>query len=726
MSQKQTNRLADETSPYLLQHAYNPVDWHPWGEEALDKAKAEDKPIFLSVGYSACHWCHVMERESFENEQTAALMNKHFVNIKVDREERPDLDAIYMDAVQTMTGQGGWPMSVFLTPDGQPFYGGTYFPPEPRYGMPSFPQLLRSVAEAYSERRDQIDEQAGRLTQALDRLGNLSAQGGDLSTATLDEALARLKQVFDDEEGGFGSQPKFPQPMTLDFALTQHKRSGDSEALFVAELTLEKMAHGGIYDQLGGGFARYSVDSIWLTPHFEKMLYDNAQLLRTYLHAWQVTGRDLYKRVINETIDYVLREMTSEAGGFYSAQDADSEGVEGKFFVWTPEEIEDVLGEEAARLFNARYGVTPSGNFEGKTILNVFRSVDEVARRFSKTEDEVERSLAESRRKLFTARESRIKPGLDDKVLAEWNGLMIHALAECGAVLGRDDALAAAQKAANFILSEMSQADGKLYRSWSGTPPQPSPGGEGSRWLGGEDQGQIKPGGVANKPSAPPPAGGRLGGGSARFNAYLEDYAAFIRALIALYETTFDLRWLAEASRLARIVIEQFHDEANGGFFQTGRDHETLVVRRKDFVDNAIPSGNSMAAEGLLRLAKLTGNDEYRKLAMQVLLLMQEAMSQQPTGFGRLLGVLDAALASSQEVALVGDPADAATQALLAEVRSRYLPHTVVALKEPEQEAMIPLLAERTLVDGQPAAYVCENFACRLPVTTVEQLGALL
>ena len=393
-----------------------------------------------------------MERESFENEQTASLMNEHFVNIKVDREERPDLDAIYMDAVQTMTGQGGWPMSVFLTPDGQPFYGGTYFPPEPRYGMPSFPQLLHSVAEAYDERRDQIDEQAQRLTQALDRLGNLSAQGGDLSTAALDEALARLKQVFDDEDGGFGSQPKFPQPMTLDFALTQHKRSGDPEALFVAELTLEKMAHGGIYDQLGGGFARYSVDSIWLTPHFEKMLYDNAQLLRTYLHAWQITGRGLYERVIDETIDYVLREMTSEAGGFYSAQDADSEGVEGKFFVWTPEEIEAVIGEEAARLFNARYGVTPTGNFEGKTILNVFRSVDEVARRVGKTEEEVERSLAESRQKLFEARESRIKPGLDDKVLAEWNGLMIHALAECGAVLGRDDALAAAQKAADFVL----------------------------------------------------------------------------------------------------------------------------------------------------------------------------------------------------------------------------------------------------------------------------------
>ncbi len=727
MTYTHTNRLAAETSPYLLQHAHNPVDWHPWGEEALNKAKAEDKPIFLSVGYSACHWCHVMERESFENEQTAALMNEHFVNIKVDREERPDIDAIYMDAVQTMTGQGGWPMSVFLTPDGQPFYGGTYFPPEPRYGMPSFSQLLHSVAEAYGERRDQIDEQAGRLTQALDRLGNLSTQSSDLSTATLDEALMRLKQVFDDEEGGFGSQPKFPQPMTLDFALTQHKRTGDPEALFMAELTLEKMAHGGIYDQLGGGFARYSVDSIWLTPHFEKMLYDNAQLLRTYLHAWQVTGRDLYKRVIDETIDYVLREMTSESGGFFSAQDADSEGVEGKFFVWTPDEIEAVIGEDAAKLFSARYGVTPTGNFEGKTILNIFRSVDEVARRVGKTDKEVERSLAESRQKLFEARESRVKPGLDNKVLTEWNGLMIHALAECGAVLGRGDALAAAEKAANFVLAEMSQADGKLYRTWSGrTPPQPSPGGGGGRWLEGEDEGENDPHNEIDEGSAPPPTGGRPGGGSAHLNAYLEDYAAFTRSLIALYETTFDLRWLAEASRLARVMIEQFHDEANGGFFQTGRDHETLVVRRKDFIDNAIPSGNSLAAEGLLRLAKLTGNDEYRKLSLQVLMLMQEAMSQQPTGFGRLLGVLDAALAPSQEVALVGDPADESTQALLAGVRARYLPHTVVALKEPGAESMLPLLEGRTLVDGQAAAYVCENFACRLPVTEVEELGALL
>ncbi len=724
MTHAHTNRLADESSPYLLQHAHNPVDWHPWGEEALNQAKTEDKPIFLSVGYSACHWCHVMERESFENEQTAALMNEHFVNIKVDREERPDLDAIYMDAVQTMTGQGGWPMSVFLTPDGQPFYGGTYFPPEPRYGMPSFPQLLRSVSEAYSERRDQIDEQAQRLTQALDRLGNLSTQGGDLSTTALDEALMRLKQLFDDEEGGFGSQPKFPQPMTLDFALTQHKRTGDAEALFVAELTLEKMAHGGIYDQLGGGFARYSVDSIWLVPHFEKMLYDNAQLLRSYLHVWQVTGRDLYKRVIDETLDYVLREMTSEAGGFYSAQDADSEGVEGKFFVWTPEEIEDVLGGEAARLFGARYGVTPTGNFEGETILNVFRSVDEVARRFGKTEEEVERSLAESRQKLFEAREARIKPGLDNKVLTEWNGLMIHALVECGAVLGRADALAAAQKAANFVLAEMSQADGKLYRTW--TPPQPSPGGGGGRLSVGEEQEQINPSNATNKASAPPPSGGRLGGGSGRLNAYLEDYAAFVRALLALYETTFDLRWLAEASRLARVMIEQFHDEANGGFFQTGRDHETLVVRRKDFIDNAIPSGNSMAAESLLRLAKLTGNDEYRKLSLQVLMLMQEAMSQQPTGFGRLLGVLDAALSPSQEIALVGELADEATQALLAEVRGRYLPHTVVALKEPKAESMLPLLEGRTLVDGKAAAYVCENFACQLPVTEREKLGKLL
>ncbi len=673
-----TNRLATETSPYLLQHAHNPVDWYPWGEEALERARAEDRPIFLSIGYSACHWCHVMERESFEDEQTAALMNDNFVNVKVDREERPDLDSIYMEAVQAMTGSGGWPMSVFLTPAGKPFYGGTYFPPQPRYGIPSFPQLLLAVADAYTNRRGDLEEQAQRLTDAIGRTGSLSASGGEPGEEILREATAKLLQYFDEQYGGFGDQPKFPQPMTLEFAMSQHRRGGEAEAMHVAEHTLRQMAAGGIYDHLGGGFHRYSVDRVWLVPHFEKMLYDNAQLLRAYLHAWQINGRREHRQVVEETVDYVLREMTAPEGGFYSAQDADSEGEEGKFFVWTAAEIEAVLGKEEADLLGRAYGVTPAGNFEGKTILNLKQTPGEIARQTGAEEGAVAERLAAARQKLFLAREERVKPERDDKVLTEWNGLMIHALAEVGVVLGRADALEAASQAADFVLAEMSQENGFLFRSFKD--------------------------------------------GRARFNAYLEDYAAFARGLVALYEATFSLRWLAEAARLTKIMLAQFEDEARGGFYQTGIAHEELVVRRKDFIDNAIPSGNSMAAELLLRLAKLTGNDDYRSEAARVFQIMAAAMAQQPTGFGRMLTALDDLLSPSQEVAVVGSLTDARTQRLLEEVRRHYLPHTVLALKEPEDENPLPLMEGRTLVDGQPAAYVCENYACRLPVTSVEAL----
>ena len=677
-----TNRLVHETSPYLLQHAHNPVDWLPWGEEALALSRAEDRPIFLSIGYSACHWCHVMEHESFENEDTAALMNAHFVCIKVDREERPDLDAIYMDAVQAMTGSGGWPMSVFLTPEGQPFYGGTYYPPEPRYGMPSFQQVLIAVSDAYANKRADIEGQAERLTAALARSGNIAPGTDELSPRILSEAVGKLQQYFDDQHGGFGDQPKFPQPMTLDFAMSQYARTGDAETLNIAEMTLESMAEGGIYDQLGGGFARYSVDRIWLVPHFEKMLYDNAQLLRSNLNLWKITGRELFRRVIHETTDYVLREMTSPEGGFYSTQDADSEGEEGKFFVWTPAEIEAILGREDALLFGQVYGVTARGNFEGHTILNIVRPIEQVAKSAGLKADELKQRLGPMRQALFVEREKRIKPGRDEKILAEWNGLMIHALAEVGVVLDRPDALAAAQNAANFVLDKMSQPDGKLYRTYKD--------------------------------------------GQAKLNAYLEDYAAFVRGLIALYESTFDLRWLTEASRLTHLFLEQFGDPDLGGLFQTGADHERLVVRRKDFIDNAIPSGNSLAAESLLRLAKLTGDDGYRQEASRIFAPMSSAMAQQPTGFGRLLGALDDFLHPSQEVAIVGDPVDPATQALLAEVRRRYLPHTVVALRRPGDENPLPLLEGRGLVNGKPAAYVCENFACKLPVTGVDELSKLL
>ena len=681
-----TNRLAQETSPYLLQHAHNPVDWHPWGEEALALARAQDKPIFLSIGYSACHWCHVMERESFENEATAALMNELFVSIKVDREERPDLDAIYMDAVQALTGQGGWPMSVFLTPEGRPFYGGTYYPPEPRHGMPSFPQVLRSIADVYQHRRDQVDQQAQRLTGMLEQSAELESQSSDLSDLMLDEAVAYLYQRFDEERGGFGNQPKFPQPMTLDFALTQYLRNGDPHALNMAGRTLEQMALGGIYDQLGGGFHRYSVDAVWLTPHFEKMLYDNAQLLLAYLHAWQVTGRPLFRRVVDETIAYVLREMTAPDGGFYSTQDADSEGEEGKFFVWTPAEIDAALDARQAEVFKSYYGVSARGNFEGRNILYVARSVEAVAQKIGLPPAEAEELLAQARTALFTLREQRVKPARDEKILTEWNGLMIHALAECGAALDHAPALDAARHAADFVLAHMSQADGKLYRSFKGNAAD----------------------------------------GRARFNAYVEDYAALVRGLIALYEATFEQRWLDEAVRLTGVMFAQFHDAERGAFYQTGVDHEQLVVRRKDFIDNAIPSGNALAAESLIRLAALLGKEEYRREAETIVLTIKDALTQQSLGFGRMLGNLNALLAPSREIAFVGDPAGEATQALLHVVRSRYLPTTVLALKLPQEESDLPVLEGRTLVDGQPAAYVCTNYTCRLPVTTPQALAELL
>lgn len=681
-SHNHTNRLIHETSPYLRQHAHNPVDWHAWGEEALTTARNADKPIFLSIGYSACHWCHRMEEESFEDEATATMMNNLFVNIKVDREERPDLDAIYMDAVVSMTNSGGWPMSVFLTPEGQPFFGGTYYPPQPRYGMPSFQQVLQSVAKAYRDRRQDVLGQAFRLTQSLQRTAYLRAPEGEIGTELLDEAVDALHQYFDGDDGGFGSQPKFPQPMTLDFLMAYYQRTKNLDALYMAELTLEKMANGGIYDQLGGGFHRYSVDAVWLVPHFEKMLYDNSQLLRTYLHAWQITSRPLYRQVVEKTIAYVLREMTAPTGGFYSTQDADSEGEEGKFFVWTPKEMEQTLSAQEAAIFASYYSVSKRGNFEGHNILSVISTVEAVAERFHLSAAEIEAVSVEGRRKLFALREQRIKPARDEKILTEWNGLMIHALAECGVVLGREDALQAACSAANFILATMSQPDGKLYRSYKD--------------------------------------------GQARLNGYLEDYAAFIRGLIALYEATFELRWLGEASRLTQIMFAQFHDPANGSFFQTGADHEQLVVRRKDFIDNAIPSGNSLVAEALLRLSVLVGNQSYRREASRIIATMKEAMARQPTGFGRLLGALETLLAPSQEVAIVGDPTKPETQALYQEVRKRYLPNTVVAGKEPGAESLLPLLEGRDLVNGQATAYVCENYACKLPVTNAAALGKLL
>ena len=695
------NRLISETSPYLLQHAHNPVDWYAWGDEALARAKAEDKPIFLSIGYSACHWCHVMAHESFEDPETAAIMNEHFINIKVDREERPELDAIYMEAVVAMTGGGGWPMSVFLTPDGTPFYGGTYFPPADRYGMPSFKQVLTSIAESYRNQRDRIERGGEQLKARIGQSVQLRAAPGTLSAATLDAAYQGLASRFDATHGGLSGAPKFPQPMNLEFLLRYHQRTGEGQALDMVDLTLTKMATGGIYDQLGGGFHRYSTDARWLVPHFEKMLYDNALLARVYLHAWQASGRPLYRRVVEETLDYVLREMTHRApdgaesapcetsGGFYSAQDADSEGEEGKFFLWTPDEVKDILGEEEGELFSRYYDVTPRGNFEGRNILNVKMDRGTAAAAAGVDEDRLRRIVEEGRRQLFHAREQRIKPGRDEKVLTGWNGLMLAALAEAAQVLGREDYRQAAECNAQFVTKQL-RRNGRLLRSWKADPA--------------------------------------AGAGQAKFNGYLEDYAFYADGLLALYAATFDWRWFAEARALADAMLTYFADP-NGGFFDTSRDHEELITRPKSLQDNAIPSGNALAADVLLRLAAYTADDAYRRPAEEMLAAMAPIMQQYPGGFGHWLSALAFHLAPPREVALSGDPAAAGTRAMLGVLFGAYRPHQVVALAAPadvDAPSAIPLLANRPQQDGRPTAYVCQGFACQAPVTDATSLAAQL
>jgi uncharacterized protein len=684
---RRPNRLINETSPYLLQHAYNPVDWYAWGEEAMARARREDKPILLSVGYSACHWCHVMERESFEDEETARQMNEQFVSIKVDREERPDVDAIYMEAVQALTRHGGWPMTVFLLPDGTPFFGGTYFPDRPRHGLASFRQVLTGVADAYRNRREDVLRGAGQLRDLLQQSPRLESQGA-LSADVLAAAERAYGGDFDATNGGFGGAPKFPQPMNLEALLRLWRRSGQDGTLRMVRLTLDKMAQGGMYDQLGGGFHRYSVDDVWLVPHFEKMLYDNAQLATVYLQAYQATGDDFYRRICTETLDYVLREMTAPEGGFYSAQDADSEGEEGKFFLWTPAEVVALLGEEDARLFSAYFDVTPGGNFEGRSILHTPRSLAEVAREAGVPETRLQEAVARGRRVLFGARQERVPPGRDDKVLTAWNGLTLRALARAGAVLRREDYLAAAQRNAGFVLEHLRAP------------------GEGWRLLRSYKDGQ------------------------ARFNAYLEDYAFYADGLLALYEATFDPRWLAAAQGLAETITAQFVDGEGGGFFDTSADHETLLTRPKDLYDNATPAGSSVATEVLLRLSALTGDGADRERAEGFLSALGGAMAQHPGAFGRLLCALDFAVGPVKEVAIVGDPAAAPTREMLAVLFEPYRPNLVVALTPAGggegEAAPVALLEGRTAVDGQSTAYVCEHFACRLPVTSAAALRAQL
>jgi uncharacterized protein YyaL (SSP411 family) len=716
------NRLISETSPYLLQHAHNPVDWYPWGPEALARARAEDKPILLSVGYSACHWCHVMAHESFEDDETAALMNEWFINIKVDREERPDIDAIYMEAVQTMTGRGGWPMTVFLTADGRPFYGGTYFPTAPRYGMPSFRQLLAAIADAWKERRGELESAGDRLGDALRRSAAFVSADAPLDSELLDRAIRGLLRALDPVEGGFGQAPKFPQPMNLDFLLQAFARSRDPGTLQAVTLTLAKMAKGGIYDQLGGGFHRYSTDARWLVPHFEKMLYDNAQLARTYLHAWQLTGREAFRRIVTETLDYVLREMTSPDGAFYSTQDADSEGQEGKFFLWSRATVVALLGEEDARLFCAVYDVTGQGNFteggSGANILHVARELPEVAREQDVSLERVAGAVARGRQILFSAREERVHPGRDDKILAEWNGLMVHALAEAGAVLDRPDYVSAAQRAAGFLLSTMSKTATTDHSHGLASTMEDGPSmmGSGQSALVVNPQSSLRLYRTYNA-------------GRAHLNACLEDYAAVAVGLVALYQSDFDARWLRAADALARTVLDHFLDAQSGGFFQTSDDHEHLVARRKDFVDSAAPSGNSMVAELFLRLGVLLDKPEYTDHATATMRLMADAMGAQPGAFGRMLGALDMYLNPGFEIAIVGDPEAEDTRALLTEARRSFLPNSVLALERTGDEAtpaLVPLLADRKQVNGRATAYVCRHYACRLPVTDARSLAAQL
>ena len=667
------NRLAGETSPYLLQHKDNPVDWYPWGPEAMAAAALLDKPILLSVGYSACHWCHVMERESFENSQIAALMNQLFVNIKVDREERPDVDSVYMAAVQAMTGHGGWPMTVFLTPEGRPFYGGTYFPPEDRGGLPSFPRVLQSVAQAFSTRRGDILGNSSRVIGAIQAQSAPRRGEGPLDHELLDHASLVVISDADRRNGGFGLQPKFPQPMVHEFLLRYWKQTNSADSLGIVKTTLEKMARGGIFDQIGGGFHRYSTDSVWLAPHFEKMLYDNALLAVLYLHGWQATGEPLFRQVIEKTLDYVLREMTHPSGGFYSAQDADSEGEEGKFFVWLPQEIEHVLGADLGRVAMEYWGVSREGNWEGKNILNVSRPDDEVAGIVGLTTEELHEKLREAADRLYEARSKRVHPGLDDKVLTGWNGLMMKAFAECGAHLNRPDWVAAAEANAEFILKNLVD-DGRLLRSWRD--------------------------------------------GNAKIFGYLEDYAFLVDGLISLYEATFDRRWLDEARFFGDRIPELFRDDGDEALYDTGSDHDRLIVRPRDLFDNAVPCGNSGAAMALLRLGVHTGDSKYQEIAVSALRSVADLMQRVPNGFAWWLCALDFQLARVQEVVVMGAQDDPDTSRLLETARSGFAPNRIYAgAGVPSDDERFPLLAGKDLIGGKATAYLCENYACLAPTT---------
>ena len=676
------NRLAQESSLYLRQHAENPVDWQPWGDDAFDRAQVEDRPILLSVGYSSCHWCHVMAHESFEDPDTAAVMNELFVNVKVDREERPDVDALYMQATLALAGQGGWPMTVFLTPDGRPFYAGTYFPKTARGGLPAFADLCRAISNAYHQRRDDVEGQAAEVARRLAAAADRTAAEEPLDRAILDDAVVGLARSFDPIEGGFGGAPKFPPSLAIEFLLRRlARRPDDHNARQIVDLTLGKMAAGGIYDQVGGGFHRYSVDGQWVVPHFEKMLYDNALLARDYAIAAGITGAPEHARIAQETLDYLLREMRLPGGGFAAAQDADSPGGEGAFFVWTPQELGALLPENQARAVILRYGVTVEGNFEGRTILRVTAPLDAISRELGEDAGPL---LVAARRTLYEARLQRPAPARDDKVIAAWNGLAIAAFADAGVILGRGDYIDAAAATAAFALDAL-VVDGRLHRThMAGRAQQPG---------------------------------------------QLDDHADLCHGLLRLYAATFHPRWLAAARGLAERMVELFADPDGEGFFYAGADAPGLVARTRDLEDHPTPAGNSQAAHVLLRLAGLTGDAALDERALGALRLVRNEMGRFPHAFGTALIALDDLLSERREIAIVGPPDDPRTAELLRAARAGAAPADALAAGDPDDAAAAdaaPLLRDRALVDGAPAAYVCRGFACQTPVTSAEELERTL
>jgi uncharacterized protein len=679
--QGQPNKLASEKSPYLLQHAHNPVDWFPWGQEAFDKAKADNKPIFLSIGYSTCHWCHVMERESFEDQEVADLLNSKFISIKVDREERPDVDHIYMSVCQGMTGHGGWPLTIIMTPEQKPFYAGTYFPKNSRMGMPGLMDILEQISSRWETDRSALEKTGEQIVSAVTEQ-ILVSRPGELSQATLDEAYELLEQSFDAKYGGFGKAPKFPTPHNLAFLLRYYQQSGKQKALEMVEKTLNSMADGGIYDHIGFGFSRYSTDSYWLVPHFEKMLYDNAQIAWVLLETYQVTKNERYARVAREIFSYVLRDMVSPEGGFYSAEDADSEGEEGKFYVWTPEEVLSVLGPELGTLYNACFNIKPDGNFEGKNIPNLLMvNFEDLADKYSLTPEELRTKLDLAREKLWAEREKRIHPHKDDKVLTAWNGLMIAALAKGAQILDPTYAQPV-EKAVQFILDKMVDSKGRLL----------------ARYRDGE----------------------------AAYPAYVDDYAFLIWGLLELYEATLNVFYLKTALKLNADLIAYFWDNEQGGLFMYGQDSEQLLTRPKEVYDGATPSGNSVAALNFLRLARLTGGSELEERADAIFTTFAGNINNYPAGYTYMLSALWFALTPGKEIVIGGELNDPETQAMIKAVRERFLPAKVVIYQNPELAELIPSVADQQPLNGQATAYVCANFACQAPVTTAEALRALL